>query len=220
MTERQSRTPQIRISQACRTERQSRSPQVRNPQTASRTEHQSPQVRNTQEKQDRFPMTEKRFQKKVLTQLLEIKEEMRRIGKIVEPETGFHLSTLGSEDEFKYLERQLESGNTRTAMVTQLCKIGGKNLKDSTRRMLDSVFTNSLMSTFNMKGGGPLQKRSFQSTALFSVIRGKARDSTRIQAKGAESINRGGKLTWIFSCCSQTHLREQLRPAFVWCLIG
>ena len=64
-----------------------------------------------------MPLLNLGFQKKVLTQLLEIKEEMRRIGKIVEPETGFHLSTLGSEDEFKYLERQLESGNTRTAMV-------------------------------------------------------------------------------------------------------
>ncbi|XP_052462935.1 serine/arginine repetitive matrix protein 2 isoform X49 [Carassius gibelio] len=188
-TERQSRTPQSRISQASRTERQSRSPQVRNPQAsrterqsmtpqsrisqASRTERQSgsPQVRNPQEKKDRFPMTDKRFQKKVLTQLLEIKDELRRIGKIVEPETGFHMSTLGTEDEFEYLERQLESGNTRAAMVTQLCKIGGKNFKDSTRRMLDSVLKNSLMSTFNMKGGGPLQKKSFQSTALFSVIR-------------------------------------------------
>ncbi|XP_026133688.1 serine/arginine repetitive matrix protein 2-like isoform X43 [Carassius auratus] len=188
-TERQSRSPQVRNPQASRTERQSRSPQVRNPQAsrterqsrtpqsrisqASRTERQSgsPQVRNPQEKKDRFPMTDKRFQKKVLTQLLEIKDELRRIGKIVEPETGFHMSTLGTEDEFEYLERQLESGNTRAAMVTQLCKIGGKNFKDSTRRMLDSVFKNSLMSTFNMKGGGPLQKKSFQSTALFSVIR-------------------------------------------------
>lgn len=64
-----------------------------------------------------MPLLHLGFQKKVLTQLLEIKDELRRIGKIVEPETGFHMSTLGTEDEFEYLERQLESGNTRAAMV-------------------------------------------------------------------------------------------------------
>ncbi|XP_077098081.1 uncharacterized protein LOC143749487 isoform X3 [Siphateles boraxobius] len=108
-----------------RTERQS----ARTPRT--------PQGRNTQDKQDKFPMTDKRFQRKVLTQLIEIKEELRRIGKNVEPDTVFHLSTLATEEEFQILERHLESENTRAAMVAKLCKIGGKNLKDSARRMLD-----------------------------------------------------------------------------------
>lgn len=69
-----------------------------------------------------MPLLHLGFQKKVLTQLLEIKDELRRIGKIVEPETGFHVSTLGTEDEFEYLERQLESGNTRAAMVKKTNK--------------------------------------------------------------------------------------------------
>ncbi len=34
------------------------------------------------------------------------------------------------------------------------------------------MYKNSLMSKFNMKGGGPLQKEAFEKTALFSVIRG------------------------------------------------
>ncbi|XP_077098080.1 uncharacterized protein LOC143749487 isoform X2 [Siphateles boraxobius] len=117
--------PKCTSTPVTRTERQS----ARTPRT--------PQGRNTQDKQDKFPMTDKRFQRKVLTQLIEIKEELRRIGKNVEPDTVFHLSTLATEEEFQILERHLESENTRAAMVAKLCKIGGKNLKDSARRMLD-----------------------------------------------------------------------------------
>ncbi|KAF4109877.1 hypothetical protein G5714_009129 [Onychostoma macrolepis] len=55
--------------------------------------------------------------------------------------------------------------------VSKLSRIEGRNLKDSARRMLNRVLINSLMSIFNMKGGGPLQKEAFEKTALFSVIR-------------------------------------------------
>ncbi|KAI7796536.1 hypothetical protein IRJ41_000602 [Triplophysa rosa] len=61
--------------------------------------------------------------------------------------------------------------------VSALCKIGGRNLKDSARRMLDRVLNNSLMSKFNMKGGGPLQKEAFEKTAVFTVIRGRHVDA-------------------------------------------
>ncbi|XP_058629522.1 uncharacterized protein LOC131539180 [Onychostoma macrolepis] len=93
----------------------------------------TPQGRNPQENQDKFPMSDKRFQRKVLMHLIEIKEVVRRIGQRVEPDTVFHLSM----EEFQYFERQLESGETRAAMVSKLCKIGGRNIKDCTRRMLD-----------------------------------------------------------------------------------
>ncbi|XP_073713968.1 uncharacterized protein [Misgurnus anguillicaudatus] len=169
--------------QANKTSRKPRTPQGRytrgdvgqsdeTPQ-ANRTTHQSrtPQARCSQEKQDKFPMSDKKFQRKVLMLLVEIKEELRRIGCRVEPDTDFHLSTLATEEEFQNLEKQLESQRTQAAMVCKLCQIGGRNLKDSARRMLDRVLKNSLMSQFNMKGGGPLLKKAFEKTALFSVIK-------------------------------------------------
>lgn len=55
--------------------------------------------------------------------------------------------------------------------VSKLSRIEGRNLKDSARRMLNRVLKNSLVSKFNMKGGGPLLKEAFQKTAVFSVIR-------------------------------------------------
>nr|XP_055051514.1 uncharacterized protein LOC129437414 [Misgurnus anguillicaudatus] len=137
--------------QANKTTRKSRTPQGRysrgdlgqsdeTPQ-ANKTTHQprTPQARCSQERQDNFPMSDKKFQRKVLLLLVEIKEELRRIGRRVEPDTDFHLSTMATEEEFQNLEKQLESQRTQAAMVCKLCQIGGRNLKDSARRMLDSV---------------------------------------------------------------------------------
>ncbi|XP_073671204.1 uncharacterized protein [Paramisgurnus dabryanus] len=193
-TTRKSRTPQRRYSQgdlgeseetpqANKTTRKSRTPQRRYSQgdlgeseetpQANKNTHQprTPQRRYSQERQDKFPMSDKKLQRKVLLLLVEIKEELRRIGRRVEPDTDFHLSTMATEEEFQNLEKQLESQRTQAAMVFKLCQIGGRNLKDSARRMLDRVLKNSLMSQFNMKGGGPLLKKAFEKTALFSVIK-------------------------------------------------
>lgn len=57
------------------------------------------------------------FQKKVLMQLAEKKEELKRIGQRVEQDSVFHLSTLGTEEEFQNLERQLSSVETRAITV-------------------------------------------------------------------------------------------------------
>ncbi|KAJ8280800.1 hypothetical protein GJAV_G00059110 [Gymnothorax javanicus] len=66
-------------------------------------------------------MPEKKFQRRVMTQLLEIKEELRRN---VEPDGMFSLSTLTTLEEFEDQENQLKRAETRATMVSQLCKIG------------------------------------------------------------------------------------------------
>ncbi|KAL0994908.1 hypothetical protein UPYG_G00129100 [Umbra pygmaea] len=78
------------------------------PHTVTRAQRQS--ARTPRIPQGRNPQG---FERQVLKQLIEIKEELRRIVKNVEPD----LSTLDTEEEFQYIERQLESENTRAAMV-------------------------------------------------------------------------------------------------------
>lgn len=60
------------------------------------------------------------FQRKVLMLLLDIKEELRRVGQRVEPDTEFHLSTLDTIEDFQHLERNLLNEETRAAMVKEL----------------------------------------------------------------------------------------------------
>ncbi|XP_057186545.1 uncharacterized protein LOC130552347 isoform X2 [Triplophysa rosa] len=134
------KTPSDRYSQASGTRcHTSTPPQAGRSQRQPHGTTRTPRNRYSQEKQDKFPMSEKRFQRKVLMLLLEIKEELRRVGQRVEPDTVFHLSTLESVEELQHLERKLINEETRAAMVSALCKIGGRNLKDSARRMLDRL---------------------------------------------------------------------------------
>ncbi|XP_057186550.1 uncharacterized protein LOC130552347 isoform X7 [Triplophysa rosa] len=135
-----SRTPRSRYPEASGTRcHTSTPPQAGRSQRQPHGTTRTPRNRYSQEKQDKFPMSEKRFQRKVLMLLLEIKEELRRVGQRVEPDTVFHLSTLESVEELQHLERKLINEETRAAMVSALCKIGGRNLKDSARRMLDRL---------------------------------------------------------------------------------
>ncbi|XP_056615789.1 uncharacterized protein LOC130430660 [Triplophysa dalaica] len=58
--------------------------------------------------------------------------------------------------------------------VSQLSKVGGRNNKDCVHKVMDMLFTNSLMAAFNMKGRGPSEKKAFQDTVLYSVVKAAA----------------------------------------------
>lgn len=58
------------------------------------------------------------FQKSVLTKLVEILEEVRRVGKVVEPrDSDFHIKRMERMDELNQLEEQLQSAEERKLMV-------------------------------------------------------------------------------------------------------
>ncbi|KAL7855844.1 hypothetical protein AOLI_G00194480 [Acnodon oligacanthus] len=93
-----------------------------------------------------FPMSTARFQKCVLGKLVEIIEEVRRVGRRFEPEdSDFHIQRMDTEEEFDVLETELKTPESRQFMIAQLSKVGGKNTKDCTNQILDRLFTNGLM---------------------------------------------------------------------------
>ncbi|XP_057184622.1 uncharacterized protein LOC130551079 isoform X2 [Triplophysa rosa] len=97
------KTPSDRYSQASGTRcHTSTPPQAGRSQRQPHGTTRTPRNRYSQEKQDKFPMSEKRFQRKVLMLLLEIKEELRRVGQRVEPDTVYFgerrgITALGKE---------------------------------------------------------------------------------------------------------------------------
>ncbi|XP_057184623.1 uncharacterized protein LOC130551079 isoform X3 [Triplophysa rosa] len=97
------RTPRSRYPEASGTRcHTSTPPQAGRSQRQPHGTTRTPRNRYSQEKQDKFPMSEKRFQRKVLMLLLEIKEELRRVGQRVEPDTVYFgerrgITALGKE---------------------------------------------------------------------------------------------------------------------------
>ncbi|XP_034149783.1 uncharacterized protein LOC114839615 [Esox lucius] len=56
--------------------------------------------------------------------------------------------------------------------VSQLSKVGGRNHKDCVHKVMERLFTNNLMAGFNMKGQGRSEKKAFQDTVFYSLVKG------------------------------------------------
>ncbi|KAL7395789.1 hypothetical protein ABVT39_023383 [Epinephelus coioides] len=54
--------------------------------------------------------------------------------------------------------------------VLQISRIGGRNTKNYVHKVLDRVFTNSLMAKFNLKGKGKRGKRPLEGTKVYRAI--------------------------------------------------
>ncbi|KAF5907196.1 serine/threonine-protein kinase PRP4 isoform X4, partial [Clarias magur] len=54
--------------------------------------------------------------------------------------------------------------------VQQLSRVGGSSVRDCVNKVMNRIMSNALMETFNMRGGGQLQKKPFRVTALYSII--------------------------------------------------
>ncbi|MEQ2220376.1 hypothetical protein ILYODFUR_004798 [Ilyodon furcidens] len=57
------------------------------------------------------------------------------------------------------------------ALVLKIARIGGKNTKDCVHKVLDRLFTNALMTKFNMKGKRKQGKRSLEKTKVYGAIK-------------------------------------------------
>ncbi|XP_075952392.1 uncharacterized protein LOC142954918 isoform X2 [Anarhichas minor] len=119
-----------------------------------------------------FPMSTAKFQRVVLGKLVDLIEEVKRIGRGVEHEgLQRQVPTLNSNEELDELEGKLKNAEQRALLVHLLANVGGKNIKDATNKIMDRLFTNRLMATFNMKGGGQRNKSAFRETELYSVVK-------------------------------------------------
>ncbi|XP_041860859.1 myb-like protein V [Melanotaenia boesemani] len=114
-----------------------------------------------------FPMPWDVYQKRVLGLLIDLKNQY----KMAQPTTSSaHIEKIGSMEEFQDVEQRLCDKDAFDALVAKIAKIGGKSTKDCVHKVLDGLFTNALMSQFNMKGRGKKAKKPLELTKTFRAI--------------------------------------------------
>ncbi|KAK7172552.1 hypothetical protein R3I93_002616 [Phoxinus phoxinus] len=218
---RRSRTPQRGVRNPSHSEsrkgrasssssRRSRTPQrgVRNPShsesrkgrassSSSRRSH-TPQrgfQMPSQSERGLFPMSQAKYQKSVLGKLVELLDEIKRVGRNYEPlNSAVHVARLETLEDFAEEEARLKDRNLWKQRVSQLSNVGGRNNKDCVHKVMDRLFTNSLMAAFNMKGRGHSEKKAFQETVFYSVVKAavmkwsKTATEVEIRAAMAETL--------------------------------
>ncbi|XP_073323513.1 uncharacterized protein [Pagrus major] len=117
-----------------------------------------------------YPMTEKKFQMVVVETLMEILEELKALNSNEsEPETG--RLPMKDMETFELMSKEIEgNADIRKSMIAKLSHIGGKDIKTCTNKIMDRLFMNTIMTRFNMLGGGKQKKRAFTQTAFYSVV--------------------------------------------------
>lgn len=132
-----------------------------------------PSSHSKPEEESGFPMSTARFQKRVLFLLSDMRKDISRIARqnnngLMETDGEFRLTRAETLNEFAELEECAKKADDRKKMVQKLSAVGGVNLRDNAKRVMEKIMTNEVMSTFNMKGNKG--KKSFASTVVFGVV--------------------------------------------------
>ncbi|KAJ8384189.1 hypothetical protein AAFF_G00208070 [Aldrovandia affinis] len=117
-----------------------------------------------------LPLPPAVFQKKILTILVDIREEVRRIARAEPASSASHVERLETVDDFQREEQRLSDSEAFNALVLQLSRVGGKDLKDCVHKVLDRLFSNALLAKFNMKGKGNKGKLALEKTRCFGAV--------------------------------------------------
>ncbi|XP_076592755.1 uncharacterized protein LOC143324285 [Chaetodon auriga] len=132
----------------------------------SRSRQELPQTSRTPS--EPFPMSTAKFQKCVLKKLVELMQEVKRIGGADPIASAYQLNRMDTLEELDATEERIQQNDERQVLITQLSRVGGKNTRDCTTKIMDRLMTNNLMATLNMKGHGT--KRAFKGTKLYQVV--------------------------------------------------
>ncbi|KAF4115165.1 hypothetical protein G5714_002654 [Onychostoma macrolepis] len=73
-------------------------------------------------------------------------------------------------EDFELQEQHLSDAQAFDTLVLQISRIGGRNTKDCVHKVLDRLFTNSLMAKFNLKGKGKRGKRPLEGSKVYIAI--------------------------------------------------
>ncbi|XP_035849990.1 uncharacterized protein LOC116036129 isoform X11 [Sander lucioperca] len=117
-----------------------------------------------------FPLSEAKFQKIVLTKLVTLTDEVKQLQRSM-PKSSIEIIKINTLEEFEREEASLLDKNIFETLVCQLARVGGKDVKDCTHKVMDRLFTNNLMTLFNLKGKGKKDKIGLEDKKLFSAIK-------------------------------------------------
>ncbi|RXN35708.1 serine arginine-rich splicing factor 4-like isoform X14 [Labeo rohita] len=114
-----------------------------------------------------FPLPCGVFQKKVLSLLVDIRHRLKE----TQPaSSAVHIDRMDTMEDFELQEQSLSDAQAFDTLVLQISRIGGRNTKDCAHKVLDRLFTNSLMAKFNLKGKGKRGKRPLEGTKVYRAI--------------------------------------------------
>ncbi|XP_060599914.1 serine/arginine repetitive matrix protein 2-like [Ruditapes philippinarum] len=129
--------------------------------------------RPAKEDGSKFPMPEGRFQRRVLfllsdlkSEILSLKHEKRRSESDIGSGEIHQAETM---EEFKELEEKIKVPEQRVKMVKTLSTIGGLNMRDNVRKIMDRLMSNELMSKYNMNGNK--HKMSFKASSVCGLVK-------------------------------------------------
>ncbi|KAK2897057.1 hypothetical protein Q8A67_011545 [Cirrhinus molitorella] len=114
-----------------------------------------------------FWSTSRVFQKKVLSLLVDIRHRLKE----TQPaSSAVRIERMDTMEDFELQEQSLSDAQAFDTLVLQISRIGGRNTKDCAHKVLDRLFTNSLMAKFNLKGKGKRGKRPLEGTKVYRAI--------------------------------------------------
>ncbi|XP_065679853.1 uncharacterized protein LOC101237407 [Hydra vulgaris] len=118
---------------------------------------------------NKFPLTEAKFQYKVLHKLEEILQETKKQGNHDKlPDLPYFIYQMSDLEHFQEFDNGLNVNCQYTSLRTQLSKIGGVTCYANVKAILLKLMTNKLMSNFNLDGTG--KKMPFRKTNLIKII--------------------------------------------------
>ncbi|XP_065659436.1 uncharacterized protein LOC124817609 isoform X2 [Hydra vulgaris] len=123
----------------------------------------------------KFPLTEEKFQKKVICALAEMKEMLAKALSANENNNNTNspeVPCLNSLKSFSDYDCSLSDSQVKSEVVKKLSKIGGETIKKNTKNVMQRLMTNGLQSKFNMAGGKGKEK--FEGTNICEVVVGKS----------------------------------------------
>lgn len=132
--------------------------------------------------EDASTSSESAAQRKIISLLIEIKEEQQRQWEVLKDlQARIHGQVCEEEDEpldidlplrtmeqLDVTEQHLEDTEAQRRMVSHLSRMGGATVDDAVRRLMHTVLSFSVGSELNWVGRG--QKRSFRNTRLQGVL--------------------------------------------------
>ncbi|XP_034151418.1 cylicin-2-like isoform X2 [Esox lucius] len=85
-----------------------------------------------------FPMSQAKYQKSVLGKLVELLDEIKRVGRHYEPlNSAVHVARLETLEDFAEEEARLKDRNLWEQRVSQLSKVGARNHKDCVHKVME-----------------------------------------------------------------------------------
>ncbi|XP_042610152.1 uncharacterized protein LOC109091630 isoform X6 [Cyprinus carpio] len=113
-----------------------------------------------------FPMSEKKFQKRVLQLLVEIKDTIHIATSSVG--TSYEVKPANTEEELNALENRLEDKNEGAELSKHLKRLGGVDAADHVKKSMAATMTNKMMAIMSLRGRSG--KVAFMKTRLYKII--------------------------------------------------